>query len=195
MYELKNPEVKYNDMVAALIKDGSLILASLTPEKCNALHMAVGIAGEGSEMLGCFLAEGLSMFDRVNAVEEFGDMEFYVQGLIVELGITVQLPTIGGGQAYDLLRLAATVSVQAGNVLDAVKKWVVYDKPMDSVDLTTPMQNLLISLATLYGCANITREEAKDENISKLLTSEKARYKLGTYTDQQASDRQDKEVG
>ena len=195
MYELKNPEVKYNDMVAALIKDGSLILASLTPEKCNALHMAVGIAGEGSEMLGCFLAEGLSMFDRVNAVEEFGDMEFYLRGLVAELDMTVCWPELTNPSPESFLRLAAIVSVQAGNVLDAIKKWVVYDKSRIDVDMATPINNLIMSLATLYLTADITREEAKDENISKLLTSEKARYKLGTYTDQQASDRQDKEVG
>jgi NTP pyrophosphatase (non-canonical NTP hydrolase) len=120
-------KVDHKLMVAALIKPGSEILATLTPSKCNSLHMAFGMSGEAGEALDAvkkyiFYNKPL---DRANVVEELGDLEFYMEGLRAELGIT--------------------------------------------------------------------REECLEANIHKLLTSDKARYKLGTYTDAQAQDRADKQ--
>ena len=122
----ENNEVKYEDMVTALVKPGADILASLTPSKCNLLHMSVGVSGEAGELIDavkkCVMYN--KPLDRVNVIEELGDLEFYLEGIRQELGIT--------------------------------------------------------------------REETLTGNISKLLTSEKARYKLGTFTDAQAQARSDK---
>jgi hypothetical protein len=53
------------------------------------LHMAVGIAGEASEILECIMNYCITgVMDKENFVEEFGDLEFYMQGARAEMDIT-----------------------------------------------------------------------------------------------------------
>lgn len=121
--------VTHSDMVTALVKPGVDILESLSPAKCNLLHMAVGISGESGELLDAVKKAVVynKPLDHDNIIEELGDLEFYMEGLRQELGIS--------------------------------------------------------------------REQTLAANMHKLLTSDKARYKMGKYTDQQAQDRADKEEG
>ncbi|NQZ74608.1 MAG: nucleoside triphosphate pyrophosphohydrolase family protein [Ekhidna sp.] len=77
-------------MVKALAKDGAEIKKQLTPKQTHILHMAVGISGESGELLDaikkcCIYQKPL---DRVNVIEELGDLEFYMEGLRTGLGIT-----------------------------------------------------------------------------------------------------------
>lgn len=60
----------------------------LEAEQAHLLHMAVGIAGEASELLEAVLAhiDG-DRLDRENCIEELGDIEFYMHGF--RSGITV----------------------------------------------------------------------------------------------------------
>lgn len=55
---------------------------NLTPEKMHALHMAIGIASEASELLDAVVSHVLynTPFDEANANEEMGDLEFYMEG-------------------------------------------------------------------------------------------------------------------
>jgi NTP pyrophosphatase (non-canonical NTP hydrolase) len=123
----KAGKVDHKLMVAALVKPGSEILDSLTPKRCNILHMVVGISGESGELLDAVKKSVIynKSLDRQNVIEELGDLEFYMEGLRQEL--------------------------------------------------------------------DISREECLEGNVYKLLSSDKARYKLGTYTDAQAQDRADKQ--
>lgn len=54
----------------------------LTPEKMHALHMAIGIAGEAAELLNAVSNHVLynTPLDEANAIEEMGDLEFYMEG-------------------------------------------------------------------------------------------------------------------
>lgn len=80
----------HKDIVAALIKDGSEILAELTPEKCHIAHMGMGVAGEAGELLDAVKKHVMynSDIDLENVIEEMGDVEFFLEGLRVALGIT-----------------------------------------------------------------------------------------------------------
>lgn len=80
----------YADMVAALVKPGEAIIEQLTPSKANALHMAVGASGEAGELLDAIKRFVIynKPLDRENVVEELGDLEFYIEGLRAELGIS-----------------------------------------------------------------------------------------------------------
>ncbi len=52
------------------------------------LHMAIGIAGESAEILSAIMDYGtLGTLDIENVIEEFGDMEFYMEGLRNSLNI------------------------------------------------------------------------------------------------------------
>lgn len=52
----------------------------LTGEQAHMLHMAIGIAGEACELLEAVCASIAGNRDRVNEVEELGDLEFYLEG-------------------------------------------------------------------------------------------------------------------
>ena len=53
----------------------------LTPDRAERLHMAIGVAGEAAELLECTLKELTeNSFDVDNAIEELGDLEFYLNG-------------------------------------------------------------------------------------------------------------------
>ena len=118
--------IAHADMVTALVKPGDDILDTLSPSKCNILHMTIGISGESGELLDAIKKHIMydKPLDRDNVIEELGDLEFYMEGLRQELAIS--------------------------------------------------------------------REQTLAANVHKLLTSDKARYKMGKYTDQQAQDRADK---
>lgn len=179
-------------MVAALVKSGSELLAALTPSKCNLWHMSTGIAGEAGELLDSTSLE--------NMLEELGDLEFYIEGLKQEMQSIL-------GDSYDQITLTAPegftypdpikgVVIWADNILDLIKKYVVYNKDLPDFDIMEAIAQLEFAMSYLYAefeSKGITKENALAHNIHKLLKSDKARYKLGVYTDKQAQDRADKE--
>lgn len=73
----------YKKFVSDKFKPGKDILASLTPEKCELLHAAIGIAGEAGELLDAVKKHVIynKPIDTENIVEELGDIEFYAQAL------------------------------------------------------------------------------------------------------------------
>lgn len=82
--------VNYADMVKTLAKPGADIVGSLTPETAHLLHMAVGISGEAGELLDAVKKAAIynKPIDRTNAIEELGDLEFYMEGIRQGLGVT-----------------------------------------------------------------------------------------------------------
>jgi NTP pyrophosphatase (non-canonical NTP hydrolase) len=83
-------EIIFEEMVAGLVKPGKAIIESLTPEKADSLHMAVGVAGEAGELLDAIKKYVIynKTLDRDNVVEELGDLEFYMEGLRQALDIS-----------------------------------------------------------------------------------------------------------
>lgn len=178
-------EVEHRNMVTALVKPGANILSTLTPEKCNLLHMAVGVSGECAELLEATTIE--------NVIEELGDIEFYLEG------VRQQLVSFGGdytpfepNESADYIK---QLSIQSGALLDVVKKYVIYDKPLESVllKMIVATQAIMYNLISFYNSFGIQRQEVLDANITKLLKGKNARYAAGSYSDKAASDRADKE--
>ncbi len=87
-----NKDITHAELVAALVKPGADILASLTPEDCHLLHMAVGIAGEAGELLDAIKKAVIyrKPIDRTNVMEELGDINFYMEGLLQGLNMARQ---------------------------------------------------------------------------------------------------------
>jgi NTP pyrophosphatase (non-canonical NTP hydrolase) len=82
--------MKHTDMVKGLAKDGEQIRQELKASDCHNIHMCMGLSGELGELIDAIKK---SIFyrkplDRANAVEELGDIEFYLEGLRQGLGIT-----------------------------------------------------------------------------------------------------------
>lgn len=85
-------ELEHQMMVGTLAKAGELMLADLTPAKVDLWHGATGCCTEAGELLDavkkvvCYNKST----DRENVVEELGDLEFYMQMVRKNLGITRQ---------------------------------------------------------------------------------------------------------
>lgn len=77
-------------MVVALVKNPRDILETIKPKQMNLLHMGVGVAGEGGELLDAVKKYAIynKPLDLENVIEELGDLEFYMEGIRLELGIT-----------------------------------------------------------------------------------------------------------
>ena len=90
MTEIYQDEQDYPALVSVLQKPGAHIIAELVPKKASALHMAVGISGEAGELLDAikkWVMYGKPL-DVENVIEELGDIEFYMEGLRAEVGLT-----------------------------------------------------------------------------------------------------------
>lgn len=82
--------INFDLMVTKLKKPGEDILAGMTPEKADLLHMALGICGEAGELGDALKRHAIynKELDRTNVVEELGDLEFFLEGVRQILGIT-----------------------------------------------------------------------------------------------------------
>lgn len=80
----------YAEFVTSKKKHGAAIVEQMTSEKADALHMAIGVAGEAGELIDAVKRWGIynKPIDRKNVVEELGDLEFYMEGLRQRLDIT-----------------------------------------------------------------------------------------------------------
>lgn len=185
-------------MVDALVKPGQAILSDLTPIKAERLHMAVGLMGEVTELASAVenlrIYESDEEYDSImeNLQEEFGDCEFYLEGICQAYGVERVLPSdivINASQNNDnLLHLV----IAAGNLLDIVKKEVIYNK---EIDISGALFVAVTQLRSLYlHYPEITAESAREANLQKLLKGDKARFKEGSYSNSAAQERADKKV-
>ena len=83
-------ESKYDEMTAALSKNGSAIMRDLKPTKADLLHMAVGVSGEAGELLDAVKKSAIygKPLDHKNMVEELGDLEFYMSRIRQIIGVS-----------------------------------------------------------------------------------------------------------
>ena len=177
--------IKFEDMVAALAKNGQAVIDGLTPESAHMLHMAVGVTGEIGELIENYFDNGC----RENQVEELGDIEFYYKGIELITGNVSQDhdlkdPLLIHTLPHQLLKLA----LHGSALLDAVKKYSIYEKELDAKELINQMIQVRIWLGKIYTTHDITRDEAIIANITKL----GERYSSGSYSNNQATTRADK---
>lgn len=85
--------------------------------------------------------------------------------------------------------LATGVAGEAGELLDAVKKSAIYNKPLDRENVIEELGDLEFYMEGLRQSLGVSREEVLGYNQSKL----SKRYSSGAYSDKQAQDRADKE--
>lgn len=73
----------FEEMVVGLKKLGDVIVVDMIVNKVDMLYMVVGIVGEVGEFIDVVKKYVVynKLFDCDNVVEEFGDIEFYFEGL------------------------------------------------------------------------------------------------------------------
>lgn len=175
-------EIDYSDMVSKLAKPGVEILTSLDPMKCHIIHMCLGIAGEYGE-LECEINELVNgSSNRKNVVKEFGDLEFYLEGLRQAFNI----------ERYDGARHRTGESLMSytgsiGILIDILKKGIAYNKDFPLDELETAFKDVECFLEHLRRVAQVTRPETIDVNMKKLAK----RYDNFVYSDNAAVKRVD----
>lgn len=91
----------------------------------------------------------------------------------------------------DMLHMAVGIVGEAGELIDAVKKHVVYNKPLDRDNVVEELGDIEFYLEGLRQNLGIDRNDTLATNIKKL----GARYKGHQYSDLQAAARADKSHG
>ncbi len=86
-----------------------------------------------------------------------------------------------------LLHMAVGICGEAGELLDAIKKACVYNKPLDRENSIEELGDIEFYLHGIRAGLNVSRDEVLQANIDKL----EKRYPKG-YTDKAAQDRVDK---
>lgn len=106
--------------------------------------------------------------------------------VLVKSGDTI-VAEMTGPDAH-MMHMAIGVSGEAGELLDAIKKRVIYRKPLDRDNVVEELGDLEFYLEGIRQGLGITREECLAANIVKL----QKRYEGLKYSDQSAQDRADK---
>lgn len=190
--------ISHPELVAALAKPGDDILKSLTGNARGHVPCVRLVTGEAGELFAALLAlaaanDEKSFFSykkakaaKENILEELGDLEFYLEGLRSGLGLTredVMLAATKTGWPSDLPE-------RAGDVIDAVKQWVIYNKPLDVPAIAEALGNLDVILSEVRAAHGITLSQSLGGNVLKL----GARYEKLNYSDEAAQARADKAV-
>ena len=89
----------------------------------------------------------------------------------------------------EIIHATLGVAGEAGEIVDAVKKFTVYRKPCDRDNLIEELGDMEFFLQALRKRLFISREETLEANVNKL----SKRYSSGSYSDKQAQDRADKQ--
>lgn len=196
---------KHREMVLRLAKPGAAILESLTPWDCDLIHMAGCPGGEAAELYDAVIADlasGSASNNEVDLLEELGDYAFYLVKCRAIFEMTewhglvshVQSPT---NNCIELMRLG-------GHFWDVAKRVVIYRKPIDisdpkydgqflrdvALNFLGKMEQHFNALITYY---NFTLDEVLDANWTKLASADKGRFSSGSYSDEQAQARKDKQ--
>jgi NTP pyrophosphatase (non-canonical NTP hydrolase) len=87
------------------------------------------------------------------------------------------------------LHMAVGISGEAGELLDAIKKAVIYRKPLDVINVIEELGDLEFYMEGLRQSLSISREDCIAANIAKL----GKRYESFRYSDSAAQSRADKE--
>ena len=89
--------------------------------------------------------------------------------------------------------MSSCIMGEAGELFDAVKKDVIYGKPIDRANVVEELGDLEFYIEGLRSSLNITREETLVANISKLRERYEKKTGVLTYTDRAAQERADKQ--
>lgn len=93
------------------------------------------------------------------------------------------------GIKANLLHHAVGVAGEAGELLDAVKKNFIYNKPIDRANIIEELGDLEFYIAGVREALAITRDQTLQANMDKLAK----RYPNYQYTDSRAQERADKQ--
>lgn len=178
--------IQYPTMVKDLFKD-------MGTRSATSIHAVIGVLGEVGELVPASIRGDFS-----NAVEESGDVFFYVQGLMNIYGW--DLDTMGEegvvieNGLFDAFLVAplSGMSYYAGNVVDELKKEWAYGKELNLSALKENLSKFLAIFSVSLQRWDLTFNDIMAHNQYKLVTGPNARYPSGQYSNEAAIARADK---
>lgn len=90
----------------------------------------------------------------------------------------------------NLVHMAMGVSDEAGELMGAIKKHTMYQKPLDLENVKEELGDLLFYMFNIIQSVGLTFEDVLQHNVDKL----SVRYSSGKFSNQQAQDRADKAI-
>ena len=88
----------------------------------------------------------------------------------------------------NMWHMVTGIGGEAGEIVDCIKKHVIYQKPLDVENVKEELGDLLFYMSNLMQSVGLSFEEVLQHNIDKL----SVRYSSGKYSNQQAQERADK---
>ena len=88
----------------------------------------------------------------------------------------------------NMWHMVTGIGGEAGEIVDCIKKHVIYQKPLDVENIKEELGDLLFYMSNLMQSVGLSFEEVLQHNIDKL----SVRYASGKYSNQQAQERADK---
>lgn len=83
-------ETEFSRHVRVLKKSPGALYQEYTEEKADLDHMLIGLVGEVGELADCIKKHTKynKDIDRLNFIEELGDIEFYLEGIRQTMGVS-----------------------------------------------------------------------------------------------------------
>ena len=91
-------------------------------------------------------------------------------------------------QDCHIWHMASCIPGEGGELFDAIKKMIIYRKPLDVKNVIEELGDLEFYMEGLRSALGLTREQVIEANMAKL----SERYKSKVYSDQAAQERADK---
>ena len=88
----------------------------------------------------------------------------------------------------NMWHMVTGIGGEAGEIVDCIKKHVIYQKPLDIENIKEELGDLLFYMSNLMQSVGLSFEEVLQHNIDKL----SVRYASGSYSNAQAQQRADK---
>lgn len=184
---------QFKQMVKDLSKPGQDILESLTSLKAHLIHMIWGLNGELLETFQALLSEEI---DKTNLKEELGDALFFLEGFMQGMSWDISEIMDFVVESDDEYIPEKVYLDSVETISDTMKKHLIYNKTLTDVQilkLKTATANCLVAITSIGLEYEWSFEELLETNMQKLLKGDNARYKSGSYSDQQAKERADKQ--
>lgn len=178
------------DLVRRLMKDPDDILSSMDPFKMDLLHATIGMAGEARELMEAMHPDAI--------LTELGDCSFYFEALCQWFQTTEDalLTQFSSRQpvyyrclegAPPSLRAKAVVVLEAGGLLELVKKHVVNGHEFREAEALEHMARYAAALQSLAVLEGFTEADVNEKLVEKL----GARYDNLVYSDSASISRED----
>lgn len=91
-------------------------------------------------------------------------------------------------EQMNLIHMAMGISGEAGELLDTIKKFAIYNKPLDMTNIIEELGDLMFYIEGIKNALDITDSQILQFNVNKL----SKRYESLSYSDKAAVERKDK---